>query len=227
MKEILSKKQEVNAIVTKFNEDGAYPIPKDPMGRDFTSRVILLAKEKADPSTAGQWQEYCIKILENVISGKPDNILVDFLKGHQRCQGKVYNLGDTVVKMRIMDESEPVYFYLRRGDTPNFIVFIGGDNAWAFLAIRDTKGDITYVRLSEFHLLSLSENSKPGEVVGLISSYVWLNAKIFSDIIIGMNLEPVINLLMMEKLQMEEAEKQKEREKKKTMEDNEVERKER
>lgn len=82
------------------------------------------------------------------------------------------------------------------------LIFIGGKEGQAILAIKNDDEKITFIRLSELHILSVSKNSEPGKEVGLMVSYLWITVKFFSSVIIGENLAPIKNLLCVDGLKI-------------------------
>ena len=80
------------------------------------------------------------------------------------------------------------------------LVFLGGEEGQGILAIKRDDEKVTFVRVSEFHMLAISENSEPNREVGLITSYLWITAKVSSSVIIGENLTPIKNLLCVDGL---------------------------
>ena len=93
--------------------------------------------------------------------------------------------GNTVVKILPMDTSAQDYtfIFIKSGDTLDASVFLGGDNASGIMVIKDENGEECFLRISEFHLLSLRENPNPRKEVGLMTSFLWLTAKVYTSII--------------------------------------------
>lgn len=195
-KAIEKNEQEVKEGVSQFYDDfnGLVDISKQ---SPITEIVENIQKAPENQTlSVEQIQEKCLKVRENVIAGKSDNIEIDFIHGTQKFEGNEQPLGDTVFKAIETTTHIPIYSYNKRGEVKDVLVFIGGDDAKAFLAAKDDKGNAYFIELDEFHMLSVSENSKPGKEIGLMTSFNWLRAKIYSSIILAFNLDPVKNLLL-------------------------------
>lgn len=164
------------------------------------TKIVANILKTPDSQTlmADQMQERCLKIREKVQSGKPNNIEIDFVHGVQKFEGRKVTLGDTVLKAVEYSSHTPIYLYRKKDDATDALVFIGGDYAEAFLITKDNDGNTTFIKLAELHMLSISEDSTPEEEIGLMTSYIWLTAKIYSSPILAVNLDPVKNLLMAE-----------------------------
>jgi hypothetical protein len=203
----LMKSQEKEEIQVRnqvgiFYEDGYLAEITTSSGKDpFTTIFSSLRKDTTRQTfTESQIREKCLQIRENVKLGKSDSIELNFIQMIQRFKGNNFDLGNTVIKVTAMDADMPVYLHLRKGDVLSSLVFIGGNDAQAFLLAEDADGKNSAIRLSEFHLLSISENSSPEKEIGLMTSYAWIGAKVYSDVIIGTSLNPVKNLLLSEAL---------------------------
>ena len=61
----------------------------------------------------------------------------------------------------------------------------------AIMATQNEQGEEKYIRLSEFHLFSIQKNSDTGKDAGLITSYMWLTARVYSSIFLGHSFEPI------------------------------------
>jgi len=68
------------------------------------------------------------------------------------------------------------------------------------MLIRDENGDDYFLRLSEFHMLSLRTDPDPHKEVGLMTSFVWLSAKVYTSVVVAPSLDPIKNLLLSEAL---------------------------
>ena len=192
---LVEEEQEVKKEADNFyDEEGLVDISTQPP----ISRVVADIQKTADNQTLTieQAQDKCLQIRENVMAGKSNNIEVDLIHGTHKFEGNELPLGDTVFKAVEYSSHTPIYFYHKKEDANNVLVFIGGDDAQAFLATQDNEGNASFIRLAEFHLLSISENSKPEKEFGLMTSYNYLTAKIFSSIIFAFCLDPVKNLLL-------------------------------
>lgn len=167
--------------------------PKDPFAGIFSA----LKKEPAlYAMTQEQMLKECEIIRENIKRGETDNTELNFVKGVQRFNGTEYPLDYTVIKVTAMNAEQPIYFYIKKGDTLHSLVFIGGSNVQAFLLAKDDTGADCAVRLYEFHALSISDNSDENKEIGLITSYSWINARVYASVIMGASLNPVKNLFL-------------------------------
>ena len=172
------------------------------LAKDPFAGILLTIRKKPlpQPLTKQQMLEKCSHIRDNVKQGKPDNIELNFIQGIQKFRSNKHELDNTVIKAIAKDANTPVYLHIKKGDSLNSLVFIGGDDALAFLVTKGLDGEDCVVRLSEFHLLSISKNSTSEKEIGLMTSYSWMGAKVHSSVIIGMNLDPIKNLLLSEGL---------------------------
>lgn len=166
----------------------------------------LLAQAKAPPKppdlSPEQLAENCRLIRDNVKQGKINNVEVQLHKGRQLSEKREFPLGNTAIKIRSIGSDEPEYFFIKAGDTLDSSIFLGEDNA-GILLIRDEDGDDCFLRLSEFHMLSLRENPDPRKEVGLVTSYLWLTADVFTSVICAFSLDPIKNLLLSDWLRSE------------------------
>ncbi len=153
--------------------------------------------------TQEQMEEECFTIHSNVRQGMPDNIEIRLNSGVQYFNRNRYELGNTVVKLQTIDSNSPHYLYLKAGDTLDAGIFVGGDDARGFLVTKDERGNDLFARLAEFHMLSVQENTDTQKEVGLMTSYIWLTAKVFSGVLLASSLAPVKNLLLSEYLEAE------------------------
>lgn len=200
--------QEEEKIKTEASE--YYP---DGVIADFTpsskeeplAPLLTLAKQAPAPQTPTQDQlmEACQGIRISVMAGKKANAEIQLNKGRQLSDKQVFPLGNTVVKVLPTDSDQPFYLFIRAGDTLDASIFLGGDNAMGILLIKDENGTDYFLRLAEFHLLSLREDPDPRKEIGLMTSYLWLTAKVYSSIIFAANLNPIKNLLLSEWLKAE------------------------
>lgn len=193
---------EVKNGLSNFYEDGVLvglssSPDKDPFVQIFST---LRKNSIPQPLKEEEMLEKCTQIRNNVKQGKPDSIEINFSHMVHRFFGNIHELNSTVIKAIAMDAAAPIYLYIKKGDSLNSLVFLGGDEALGFLVTKDDDGADRIIRLSEFHLLSISENSTPEKEIGLMTSYSWITAKVHSSIIIGMNLDPIKNLLLSEGL---------------------------
>ena len=189
----------VNNQVAKFYENEervdffSESSQKDPFAGIFSTL-------KKEPSLSAMTQEQmfkeCERIRENIKRGDPDNTELNFVKDVQRFNGTEYPLDYTVIKVTAMNAEQPMYLYIKKEDTLNSLIFIGGSNVQAFLLAKDDTGADCAMRLYEFHSLSISENSDEKKEIGLMTSYSWMNAKVYAGVIMGVNLNPVKNLFL-------------------------------
>ena len=138
----------------------------------------------------------CWKIRDFVNKKKPDNIEIRF---NQMCQ--VYlnmkkQLNDTFVKLWVMEEEEPIYLFLKAEGQHNVMIFLGGDERQAFLVFMDDEGVTRCMQLKEFYLLSVIDDVESSKSWGILTSYSWFSAKIYTSIIQGYNLKPVVALFL-------------------------------
>lgn len=210
----LMKKEErmVESKVSEFYPDGVRADMDHSSDQDPFSKIILAVEKKKDQLTPvlteEQMQENCFQIRNNVKECKTNNMEINFVEGVLRYKGNKYELGSTVVKAVAQDASKAVYLHLKKGDAVNSLVFIGGDNRQAFLATKDSN-KTEFIKLEEFHLLSISENSIPEKEIGLMVSYLWLTKEDYFSIVMGSNLDPIKNLLLVDELRTENDKQQK------------------
>lgn len=194
--------REVENQVSMFYEDGERAeITSTPDKDPFAGILLAMRKNPVQqPLTNNEMLEKCFEIRTNVKQCKPDNLELNFIEGVQRFKGNSHELGNTVIKVIAKDADTPAYLHIQKGDMLSSLVFIGGDDALAFLVTRDADGKDFAIRLAEFHLLSISEKSKPEEEIGLLTSYSWMGAQVHTSVVIGMSLNPIKNLLLSEGL---------------------------
>ena len=143
-------------------------------------------------------QQQCFQIQNFVKAGRLENLEIQFEKGIQRFEGRKHELMETIVKLDIEDTDKPVYLYLRENERLRAIIFAGGDEMNAFFVLKDDEENICFARLMGFHMLSIPETSVPGKEIGLMTSYSYGAAKVYSSVIMGQTLNPVKNLLFSE-----------------------------
>jgi len=197
-KEYEKKERRVSNQLSMFYDDRILESITTSPDSDPFKKVLLTVRKESTPNywTEEEMLKKCREIRENVKQHKSDNIEINLVNGIQRFNGYVRSLDTTLIKVIAMDAEEPVYLYIKKGDVANSLIFIGGDDCQAFLVTKNEDGVDCVIRLSEFHLLSISENSTTKEEVGLLTSYSWMGASIFSEIIFGYNLDPVKSLLL-------------------------------
>ena len=195
------------AQVNMFYPDGSLANITPSSEKAPLAPLLAQAKQPPAPQTPTQEQllEKCQHIRDNIKQGKTGNIEIQFCRGRQLSDKQIFPLGNTVVKILPMDTSAQDYtfIFIKSGDTLDASVFLGGDNASGIMVIKDENGEECFLRISEFHLLSLRENPNPRKEVGLMTSFLWLTAKVYTSIIFATNLFPVKNLLLSEWLQKE------------------------
>ena len=147
-------------------------------------------------------REYCYEVRECIKLGRRNNIEVQLHKGRQMSDKQEFPLGDTVVKIRPMGVDKPSYYFIKAGDTLDTSIFLGDDLESGVMLIRDDKSNDYYLRLSEFHLLSLRNNPNSHGEVGLMTSFVWAVARASSSVVYAHTLAPIKMLLLSEWFQM-------------------------
>lgn len=197
--------EKANAAVSVFYPDGIIANFTPSSAEHPLAALFTQVKQPStlQSPTQEQLSDACQQIRENVRQGKPGNAEVQFNKGRQLSDKQVFPLGNTVAKILPMDFNQPFYSFIKSGDTLNASVFLGGDNAYGILAMKDESDEDYFFRLSEFHLLSLRENPDPRKEIGLVTSYLWLTAKVYSSVIFAFSLDPIKNLLLSDLLQAE------------------------
>lgn len=199
----------VKTEVSEFYPDGIRADIASSSDEDPFTQILSTGKKEqsAQAFTEEEMQEKCFQIRNNVKDCKPDNIEINFIEGVLRFKGNKYELGSTVVKAVAMDASKPVYLHIKKEDAVSSLVFIGGNDAQAFLVTKDDNKTL-FTRLTEFHLLSISENSTPEREIGLMVSYSWIPTQVYFSIIMGYSLDPIKNLLLSDNFVSESTENQ-------------------
>lgn len=193
----------IKAIVGDFYKDGSITNFSLSSEKAPLAPLLALADQVSDEQvwTQERLRECCLEIRSNVKQGKQDNIEVQLHKGRQLANGQIFPLGHTVVKLLPMDAEMPVYLFVREGDTLDATVLLGSDTGAGILVIKREGDDDFFLRLAEFHLLSLRNDPDPHKEVGLLTSYVWLCAKVYSCVLLASSLNPVKALLLSDWLQ--------------------------
>lgn len=207
---MLEKEQKmVDQEISEFYPDGIRADIASSSDEDPFTQILSTDKKEqsAQAFTEEEMQEKCFQIRNNVKDCKPDNIEINFIEGVLRFKGNKYELGSTVVKAVAMDASKPVYLHIKKEDAVSSLVFIGGNDAQAFLVTKDDNKTL-FTRLTEFHLLSISESSTPEREIGLMVSYSWIPAQVHFSIIMGYSLNPIKNLLLSDNFASESTENQ-------------------
>ena len=112
-------------------------------------------------------------------------------------------LGNMVVKIVPMDVGKPEYLFIRDGDTLDTTIFLGGEYGSGIMLITDERGDDYFLRLSEFHLISIEAESNSPEKVALMTSYIWLAPKVYMNVFRASDYYSIINLLLSDWIQEE------------------------
>ena len=162
---------------------------------DFSKKFKTLFPQSV---TDEKMQQQCFQIQNFVKAGRTENLEIQFEKGIQRFEGRKHELMETIVKLDIQDADKPVYLYLRENERLRAIIFAGGDEMNAFLVLEDNDENICFARLMGFHMLSIPETAVPGKEIGLMTSYSYMAAQVYSGVIMGQTLNPVKNLLFSE-----------------------------
>lgn len=192
------------SIFNSFYNNGSIANFTHSSEEDPLAPLLEMAKAEPAPNTLTQEQmgDICLQIRENVKQGKQGNIEIQFHKGLQISDKHARPLGNTIVKITPMDTSASKYFFIKTGDILNTTIFLGGDNVSGIMVIEDENGDEHLLRLSELQMLSLQPEPDPRKEIGLMTSYLWLT-NVYTNIILGFDLNPVKNLLLAEWLQKE------------------------
>lgn len=202
LKEANKQREEIDREISGFYEDGILANAQlVSVTEPFTQFYTTLRDKLVDQSLSDdEMEKRCSQIRNKVKKGTLDSIEINLMKGVHRYKGIDYSLGDAIIKVLPWNAQKPEYLYMRAEDTAEALIFLGGDDAQAFLVIKDEKGAISYVRLEEFHLLSIQE-TPDHEEVGLMTSFVWVTARVYSTVVKGLNLHPIKNLLLAESFQ--------------------------
>lgn len=187
---------EIVAEISKFNDIEV--VKNSTIAWDKESFLKFLEScEMPKQDTNEKMGQMCLVTRDNVKACKPNNIEIDLINGTQKDDGKSLPLGDTLIKICTYDDEHAIqYLFLKSGEKIDCLVFLGGSDCQAILCIDDGKGGDKFIKLSEFHMLSISKNSNSKKEVGLMTSFAWFTAKIFTSIVIGSNLNPIKNLFL-------------------------------
>lgn len=194
------------AVRGEFYQDGvaaefAYSSEASPL-ESITTRAKTQLNNPHIPSQE-QLAEQCRSIRADVKAGKSGNIEIRLNQGRQLSDRVDFLLGNTAVKVLPWDADKSEFIFIKAGDTLDTIIFIGGEKSWAIMLLKDENGHDFFLRLAEFHMLSIQEKTDPRQETGLMSSYSWLTGKVFTSTIISANLDPVKNLLVSSWLEQE------------------------
>lgn len=178
-------------------------------GQDPLAPFRALAKVSPAPQalTQDQLRERCKQIRDNIKLGVPGNIEVQLNKGRQM-YGQAYGqtsflLGNMVVKILPMDVGKPEYLFIKDGDTLDTSIFLGGEYGSGIMLITDERGDDYFLRLSEFHLISIEAESNSPEKVALMTSFIRFTAKVYTSVFRAADFYPIISLLLSDWIQEE------------------------
>lgn len=217
------QEREYEAVKSKVSEFyDAYDVGELTFSSSASSFADLLKLEESDPNQkfitkeeieereeqSLQMEDACLEILNNVKLAKPENLIILLDKRLQVPHNPPLDLGDVVLKVVPFSTHKPVYIYSPAEDRMFARIYIGGKDVSAFFIVRDLHGEDHIIPLSEFHMLSLQKNPQGKTEAALMTSFLWISAKVYTSPILSYNLDPVKNLLMADFLR-EEWEKQK------------------
>ena len=212
MKKAEDERRLVASQLGKFYPDGTLADFTQTASDDNPFKAIfstLRNDSQLQSMTEKQMLESCYVIRERVKEKQPGHTEINFRKRVQKVNGNEYPLGSTVIRIRAMSGDTPVFIYLEGKDSLNSIVFIGGDSAEAFIVTQDEDENDCVVRLEEFCSLSISENSKPGDEIAIMTNFYWTFAQVNVEIIAGNSLDPIKSLLLAVVFKNKDAERQK------------------
>lgn len=197
--------KQAKAAVSNFHDDGIIANFTPSSAEQPLAALLAQAKQPPAPQAPTQEQllDACLNIRNNIKQGKLSNIEVQFNMSRQVSDKQILPLGNTVVKALPLNSNQPVYLFIKAGDTLDAHVFLGDGNIPGVMAIEDENGEECFLPLAEFHLLSLREDPDPRKEIGLMTSYLWLTSKVYSSIIFAASLDPIKNLLLSDWLQAE------------------------
>lgn len=200
LKEMDKEEGVVKQTISQFDEIREEGITEAIVQEKWKTGVELMMAQNSinDKEELEKAKDICLETLKNVREGKEHNLEINFIQKVQKNCGREQDLGVTVVKIVEANGGNEAYIYCDEQTSLEALIFISGEKGKAFLSIRNEKNVISFVELSEIHLLSISPNSKPGREVGLMTSYTWMSAKIYSSVILGENLLPIKNLLLID-----------------------------
>jgi len=190
----------VSTVAGQFYDDkGNFKDFISPSKENLLDKIIK--REKPPSQSQEKMEEECRQIKDNVSQGKSENIEIRLDKHIQLYMGQITDLGMTIIKFGFFDISLPSCIFYRYDDKLKARVYIGGDNAWGYLVTKDENGAECFTRLRDFHMLSTPPNPDPRKDLGMITSYTWLNAKVYTSKIYSYDLIPLQNLILSEWLQ--------------------------
>lgn len=201
--------EEVRREVNEFCFEGSLVNFQDASKTNpFDQFYMSQRTETIDQSfTDEQMERFCSEIRDRVKHGSLEDIEINLMERIQRYKGLRYSLENTAIKILPWNAEKPEYLCMGPEDSMDALVFLGGENAQAFLVTRNEDDLVSYYRLSEFHMLSLQKTPDQKEL-GLITSYVWLTAKVYSTVVMGFNLDPIKNLFFTDSLREKAAQEQ-------------------
>lgn len=186
----------------RFYEDGELvkiisASEKDP----FLDILSTLQKSSMSPTlTQKQMLQKCSQIREYVERCKHNNTVIDFKKMVQRFDSSDHELQSTLLGVLAMDADAPIHLQLVKNNNLNSMIFVGDDDAQAFLVTKDAGSMDFVVRLSEIDLVSFGEDSIPNKGIGLVVQYSWSKAIISCGVMLGLNMAAMKVILNSEKM---------------------------
>lgn len=148
-----------------------------------------------------QIQEKCLEIYKNTKEGMDGNTVIHFIKRIQAWDNDVFDMGETIVKAKILGEEQEAVIYFGEGTEFNVGIYIGSEKnekkKQAFAVVKEISGDETYFELEEYHQLTISIHSKAKESeVGIFTSFSKNTEELHLGIIDGYpNLKPIKHIL--------------------------------
>ncbi len=206
--QIMEEGRKVQAVKEEFYPNGILADISVSSDKNILANVIAKAQVSSisaqESMAQEQMAEHCIQVRENVKKSKSDSVEIQFDLMTQMFLGRRFELGNTICKVcTYAGDTSPTFIFFKRGSSLDVRLFIGGENAVAVMAIRNDKDQDYFIRLSEFHMVSFQENTDPRKEVGLVTSYVWLTARVYSSVVLASTLDPIKSLLLSEWLQTE------------------------
>ena len=146
----------------------------------------------------------CSEIITNVFRNEENNLEINLMMKNHMIAGKEQELGATIIKVVEAKDNTAAYIYCDVDTKKDILLFASGEKRIAYLAVRKKEDIMDIVELSEIYLLSLSSSSKPGKEIGLVSTFTKMNGRVFSSVIIGENLLPIKNLILVDAIRSEQ-----------------------
>lgn len=199
-----NKKQEraIDQAVGQFNEvreDGIYELATQEAWRANLENMVA-ACAVADEEELKRVKELCIHIIQSLKAGNEKNMEINLIQKMQKYQRNQDPLGTTVIKIVSYEKNIPAYIYVDKEIGSKSIIYLSEDEGKAYLVYEDKDDALKFVKLAEVHLLSMSPFSQPYKEIGMLTSFTWIPGKIFSSKIMGSNLIPIQNLLLVDAL---------------------------